>query len=318
MRTDQNGSFRSSFNFNRSLIEDKLAIYGAFLYNDQQFERKPSSDLTRRQYGAFTYKPFKGTTIRAFAENYQNNANRPNFLTPRDLVTPWLQAGRPAYDPTTRSITNLDSGAVSGPYVASAGSPGFVAGAVLGAASPTSYFLTTTPANTTRNPLWQSGILFEDTARPLREIDGGNSILFFGRQPLVAGKDYATVQSNPAQVLQTLPALGWAAGDPRYLINDRQWSSSSLNYPVSVVNKLTYTTVNGVPYGNYSESRRDQQGDLRLDQVQSRADQFCAAESGPLQYRIRAADSAESLLQRRLAPPGHRFLRKLHHGTAHG
>jgi outer membrane receptor protein involved in Fe transport len=95
MRTDQYGSFRTSLTMNRSLLKDKLAVYGAFLYNNQQFQRKPSRDLTRRQYGALTYKPFSKTVIRGFAENYQNNANRPNSLTPRDFVTPWFAAGRP-------------------------------------------------------------------------------------------------------------------------------------------------------------------------------------------------------------------------------
>jgi TonB-dependent Receptor Plug Domain len=251
-RTDQNGSFRSSLNFNKVLIDDKLAVAGAALYNNQQFERKPSSDLTRRQYGAFTYKPFKNTTIRAFAENYQNNANRPNSLTPRDLVTPWIQNGRPSYDPTTRLITNTDTGQTVGPYVAIATSPGFVTGNVVGASAPTSYFLTTTPPNTVRNSQWQPAIQFEDTARPLRLIDGnGNSLAYFARQPLVAGKDYATVQSNPAQALQTLAQLGWVANDPRYAFYDRQWSSSALNYPSVVVNKLPYASINGVAYGNY-------------------------------------------------------------------
>ena len=251
LRTDHNGSFRSSVNFNIPLIEDKLAIYGALLYNNQQFERKPSRDLTRREYGAVTFKPFKNTTIRAFAENYQNDANRPNSLTPRDLVTPWLAAGRPSYDPTTRLVTNLDSGVTTGPYVSATASPGYVAGNIVGASALTSYFLTTNPPNTTRNPQWLPGIQFEDTNRPLREIDNGTTVAFFQRTPLVAGKDYATVQSNPAQVLQTLAALGWVANDPRYLQYDRMWSSSALNYPVTIVNKLAYATINGVPYGNY-------------------------------------------------------------------
>ena len=67
LRTDQYGSFRTSLAFNRSLIKDKLAVYLAFLYNNQQFQRKPSFELTRRQYAAITYRPFKNTTIRAFA-----------------------------------------------------------------------------------------------------------------------------------------------------------------------------------------------------------------------------------------------------------
>ena len=44
LRTDDRGSFRSSFSFNRSLVDDKLAIFGAFLYDNRQFQRKYGSE----------------------------------------------------------------------------------------------------------------------------------------------------------------------------------------------------------------------------------------------------------------------------------
>ena len=69
VRTDNNGSIRTSLSVNRELIHDKLALYGAFLYDNRQFERKPSRDLYRRWYGALTYRPFQKTVIRGFAEN---------------------------------------------------------------------------------------------------------------------------------------------------------------------------------------------------------------------------------------------------------
>jgi hypothetical protein len=251
LRTDNYGSFRSSLAINRSLIKDKLAIYAAFLYNNQQFQRKPSSDLTRREYAAMTFKPFKNTTIRAFAENYQDNANRPNALTPRDLVTPWFQSGRPAYDPTTRTITVLDTGKTYGPYVNSTQSPGYVAGqTIVGSGAPAAYFMTGTAIpNTVVNPQFVNGIYFDDTSRPIRLIEGSNTVEYFQRQnPL-----YAPAQTNPATTTPTPATLGWVAGsDPRFLIYDRQWSSSSLNYPLTVVNNQTYPFVNGVAYGSYS------------------------------------------------------------------
>ena len=251
VRTDQYGSYRSALSINRSLIKDQLAIYGALLYNNQQFQRKPSRDLTRREYAAITYKPFKNTVLRAFGENYQEDANRPNALTPRDLVTPWLQSGRPSYDPTTRTITMLDTGKTYGPYVNSTLSPGYVAGAmVAGAGAPSSYFLTGTAVpNTVVNPQFVNGIYFDDVTRPIRLIDGtGNSVAYFQRNPVL----YAPAQTNPATATPTPTSLGWAAGsDPRYLIYDREWSSSSLNYPLTVVNNQTYPTINGVAYGNY-------------------------------------------------------------------
>lgn len=257
VRTDQNGSFRTTLSINRDVIHDKLAIYGAFLYDDRQFERKPSRDLYRRQFGALTYKPFKKTVIRGFAENYQNDANRPNFLTPRDLVTPWLNAGRPVYDPTTRQVTVLNTGAITGPYVNSTASPGFVTGNVIGASAVSNLFLTTTPPNTVPNPQFVQGIQFEDTGRPVRLINGSGTVDYFARNPLVAGVSYPTAQTNPATALPGFGGLGWVAQDPRYLIADRQWSSSNYVIPVTTVNPFglstnpTFATVKGVPYGSY-------------------------------------------------------------------
>jgi hypothetical protein len=235
VRTDQYGSFRTSLSFNRALIKDKLSVYGALLYNNQQFQRKPSRDLTRRQYAAITYKPFEKTILRGFAENYRNDANRPNSLTPRDFVSSWFAAGRPAYDPTTRMITLLDTNRVVGPYVSNVNSPGYVAGVntILGAGAAG------TIAN---NPQFVPGIQFEDTARPLRLIDGGQSIAFFARNP----QFYAPAQTNPATATPTPATLGYTAGDPRFLMLDRQWSSSAnLPIPTTSINGRTFT------YGSY-------------------------------------------------------------------
>ena len=159
--------------------------------------------------------------IRGFAENYENDANRPNFLSPRDYVTPWLQAGRPAYDPTTRSITVLDTGRVVGPFVSSTASPGYVAGNLVGAGVPNSLFLTTTIPNTVPNPQFVQGINFQDTGRPIRLIDNGTTVDYFLRNPNVAGVNYPTAQTNPATATTTLAALGWVANDPRQLPTSR-------------------------------------------------------------------------------------------------
>lgn len=112
-RADQYGSFRSSFNFNRGLIEDKLAVYGAVLYDDRRFDRKPAYDETKRAYGAITFKPFSKTILRANVEAYRNQNHRPNTLTPRDFVTQWNLAGRPYYDPVTHRVYNGNGEAVS-------------------------------------------------------------------------------------------------------------------------------------------------------------------------------------------------------------
>jgi hypothetical protein len=109
-RTDQYGSFRSSLNFNQGIIHDKVAIYGAALYDDRRFRREPSFDKTERYYGAITVKPFSKTTIRANFEKYSNENHRPNTLTPRDYVTQWNLAGQPYYDAVSHKILSLKTG----------------------------------------------------------------------------------------------------------------------------------------------------------------------------------------------------------------
>lgn len=123
LRTDDRGSFRSSLSFNRVLLRGKLALYGALLYNDQEFQRKPSYDITKREYAALTYKPFSGTTLRANFENLDNRNRRPNTISPIDYITQWNLAGQPAYDALTKQITLTASGRVVGPYISSASSP---------------------------------------------------------------------------------------------------------------------------------------------------------------------------------------------------
>jgi len=123
LRTDDRGSFRTSFSFNRALWKGKLAIYGAVLYDDQQFERKPSYDISKREYAAITFKPFSKTTIRANFENYDNRNRRPNTISPVDYITQWNLAGRPIYDNQTKKITLLTGGQVLGPYISSTSSP---------------------------------------------------------------------------------------------------------------------------------------------------------------------------------------------------
>jgi hypothetical protein len=237
LRTDDDGSFRTSVDFNRSLLKDKLAVYGAFLYNNQQFERKPSRDLTRRQYGAITFKPFPKTVIRGFAENYLNHANRPNFFTPRDFVTPWFQAGRPAYDSIARTVTIQDTGRTLGPYVSNVLSPGYNAAVntIVGVNALT----------TVTSPLFAPGIGFDDVTRPLRRLDNGAVVDFFARQP----QFYAPAHTNPATATPTPAALGWVQNDPRLLFVDRFWSASAaLPNPTASVNGRTFT------YGSYQNA----------------------------------------------------------------
>jgi hypothetical protein len=208
LRFDDRGSYRGSFSFNKPLIEDKLAIYGAAVYDDRRFERKPSYDLTRRQYLAVAVKPFSKTTIRADVENYRNDNRRPNTLTPRDYVTEWNLAGQPVWDPLTRQVT-LANGQVASVNVVKAGSVhaaqvrNFIASkpgydptrwnaaqttyngiSVFDAASLTNAGTFSPTTNTpTNNPLFVPGITWNQN-RATQQISGGELFNWF--QPLYA------------------------------------------------------------------------------------------------------------------------------------
>jgi outer membrane receptor protein involved in Fe transport len=104
-RGDSYGGYRTSFNLNRPLWRDKLALRVASLYSDGAFPQKPSYDLTKRVFGALTFQPFKNTTIRGNIEYFREKRQTPNALTPRDGVTEWLQNGKPTWNPLTFTAT---------------------------------------------------------------------------------------------------------------------------------------------------------------------------------------------------------------------
>lgn len=121
------GAYRVSLNTNIP-IGDKVAIFLAGLYDERGFQRKPSYDKYRRQYAALTYQPFRNTKITASFENYDNKNSRPNFNVPADYITPWLEAGRPGWNPLTQQITFQDTGVTTAPYLLSTLDPRYVAG----------------------------------------------------------------------------------------------------------------------------------------------------------------------------------------------
>ncbi|MBC2606109.1 hypothetical protein [Pelagicoccus albus] len=121
IRVGNHGAIRASFNANRNLVDNKLAVFIAGVHDEKGFERKPSYDRTDRYYLNLSYRPLEKTNIKAFYERYENENRRPNNVTPRDLVTPWLEAGSPAWNPVERTVT-VD-GTTSGPYDTNEGLP---------------------------------------------------------------------------------------------------------------------------------------------------------------------------------------------------
>ena len=116
MRGDSYDGYRGSFDLNRAIIGDKLALRLFGLYEDKGYVRKPSEDLTRRLNAVMTYRPFKNTSIYVSFESYRNQNNRPNSLTPRDTVTDWINSGKPTWDPITQTV-HFANGTSQGPVV---------------------------------------------------------------------------------------------------------------------------------------------------------------------------------------------------------
>ncbi|MBK1880051.1 TonB-dependent siderophore receptor [Pelagicoccus mobilis] len=93
MRFDTWDSTRYDANFNRVLLEDKLALRVATVYDDHRNHRNPWHNKSERYYGAVTFKPFENTTLRAHHE--WGDAERLNVRSwaPSDGITPWIAAG---------------------------------------------------------------------------------------------------------------------------------------------------------------------------------------------------------------------------------
>lgn len=103
-RADSYGSYRTAADFNQVLLKDRLAIRGSVVYQEDEFERKPSGVTTERYNLMVKYQPFKNTTISASWFNYHAYGNRPNALPPRDNLSYWLASGKPTWDPVTQQI----------------------------------------------------------------------------------------------------------------------------------------------------------------------------------------------------------------------
>ena len=108
------GSYRGSFNTNQAIVDGKLAIYAAGLYDSRGFTRKPSYDISRRGYAAVTYSPFRNTTVRANFERYNGDTRRPNTVTPQDGITEWRALGSPTWDPLTFTVKRNGVATVNG------------------------------------------------------------------------------------------------------------------------------------------------------------------------------------------------------------
>lgn len=86
-------SYRGSFNLNRILIKDTLALHGALLMDRTKYRQEPTFKNDDRQYAALTYRPFRhaDTILTAHVENGRIRGNAPDVLLPQQNLDMFLR-----------------------------------------------------------------------------------------------------------------------------------------------------------------------------------------------------------------------------------
>jgi outer membrane receptor protein involved in Fe transport len=112
VQVDSYGGTRIEGSYQFPIIRDMLGVAFYAVRDDEGFKQKPAHDKTERYTLAATYRPFQRTTIRASHEFFDNRFSRPNSITPRDLVSQWVNAGSPTWDPVTGTLTRGDGSKV--------------------------------------------------------------------------------------------------------------------------------------------------------------------------------------------------------------
>ncbi|MSU47922.1 MAG: TonB-dependent receptor [Opitutus sp.] len=105
VRGDSYDGWRASLDVNRLLLKNQLAVRASYANQHTGFVRKPAGEDARRLSLQVKARPFKNTTVALSWYNYRNASLRPNYTTPRDFMTSWIAAGKPAWNPVTRLIT---------------------------------------------------------------------------------------------------------------------------------------------------------------------------------------------------------------------
>lgn len=106
-RNDNYGSVRGSVDLNQPLIREILGLRFAAVKSRQESWRQPAGRDDDRYYGTFTLRPLKSTTFRAYFEDAMLDMTAPRNVRFGDQVTPWIKAGRPAFNNGLTSPTAI-------------------------------------------------------------------------------------------------------------------------------------------------------------------------------------------------------------------
>ena len=91
-RMDSEGSYRGTLDVNKILMEDKLALRAAFLYEDKRTHRDLQYRRRKAAYVNFTYKPFEKTTINLNGELGRTDELNPRLYLIKDTMRGWTDS----------------------------------------------------------------------------------------------------------------------------------------------------------------------------------------------------------------------------------
>ncbi|MEM9159216.1 MAG: TonB-dependent receptor plug domain-containing protein [Verrucomicrobiota bacterium] len=83
-------SYRTTVDYNRVLMDDRLAVRIALLDDEKRFQQDPAYRDTKRAYGTFTFQPWKGGTFKGNFESGTVRSNNPDPLAPKDSLSNYL------------------------------------------------------------------------------------------------------------------------------------------------------------------------------------------------------------------------------------
>jgi len=117
LRFDEHGSTRYVVDLNKILIEDKLGLRLAMLYDDKRTHRDLQYRRRKSIYANLTYKPYNKTTIHLNGEWGRIDDLNPRQYLPKDRYTAWANYPRPSIEKANMTdrdvITSRDNGAIN-------------------------------------------------------------------------------------------------------------------------------------------------------------------------------------------------------------
>lgn len=97
-RIDDRGSNRVALDLNQPILRNRLAVRVNALRDRDHDWRAPSFTNQDRFFASVTYTPFRKLTLRAYHETASIFANPGRNTLVQDHVTPWIEAGSPAFN----------------------------------------------------------------------------------------------------------------------------------------------------------------------------------------------------------------------------